>query len=91
MCSMWLTLWLPGRESRCRICSPEEAIPEVAKNDITPCRPRDSSPRLRPRDIAGKTRHRIAVEHLADLVALDKIIKSSTKELQPWSSPAARP
>jgi transposase len=37
---------------------------------------------VRPRDVAGKTRRRIAVEHLADLAALEKKIKTSTKELK---------
>ena len=37
---------------------------------------------MRPRDLAGKTRRRLAVEQLADLFAIDKKIKASTKELK---------
>ena len=37
---------------------------------------------VRPRDIAGKTRRRIAAEELAELVAVDAKIKKSTAELK---------
>ena len=37
---------------------------------------------VRPRDLAGKTRKRLAVEQLAELVAVDKNIKALTKELK---------
>ena len=46
------------------------------------CRPRRSWPRVRPRDLAGKTRRRLAAEQLAELVAVEKKIKASTKELK---------
>ena len=37
---------------------------------------------VRPRDIAGKTRRRLAAEQLAELVAVEKKIKSLTDELK---------
>ncbi len=37
---------------------------------------------VRPRDLAGKTRRRLAVEQLTDLVAVEKKIKALTKELK---------
>ena len=37
---------------------------------------------VRPRDIAGKTRRRLAAEQLAELVTVDKKIKALTKELK---------
>ena len=59
-----------------------ELIPGVAKKDITALQAKGFLASVRPRDTTGKTRRRIAVEHLADLVALDKKIKASTKELK---------
>ena len=37
---------------------------------------------VRPRDVAGKTRHSIAAEELAELVAVDAKIKRATAELK---------
>jgi transposase len=37
---------------------------------------------VRPRDLAGTTRRRLAVEQLTELVAVDKKIKALTKELK---------
>ena len=37
---------------------------------------------VRPRDIAGKTRRRIAAEELAELTAVDAKIKKATAELK---------
>jgi transposase len=37
---------------------------------------------VRPRDLAGKTRKRLALEQLTDLVAVDKKIKALSKELK---------
>jgi transposase len=38
--------------------------------------------RVRPRDVAGRTRRRIAAEELAELIAVDARIKMSTAELK---------
>jgi transposase len=37
---------------------------------------------VRPRDIAGRTRRRIAAEELAELIAVEAKIKKSTAELK---------
>ena len=37
---------------------------------------------VRPRDLAGKTRRRLAADQLAELVAVDKKIKALTKEIK---------
>ena len=37
---------------------------------------------MRPRDLAGKTRRRLAAEQLAELVAVEKKIKNATNELK---------
>ena len=37
---------------------------------------------MRPRDVAGKTRRRLAAEQVAELVAVEKKIKTLTKELK---------
>ena len=37
---------------------------------------------MRPRDLAGKTRRRLAVEQLGELVVVDRKIKELTKELK---------
>jgi hypothetical protein len=45
---------------------------------------------VRPRDIAGKARRRMAAEELADLVAVDKKLKKIKAELRPRSPRGAR-
>ena len=37
---------------------------------------------MRPRDVVGRTRRRLAAEHIAELVAIDKRIKTATGELR---------
>ena len=51
-----------------------ELLPGRAKRDITALQAKKMLSSVRPRDIAGKTRRRIAAEELADLIAVeDKI------------------
>jgi transposase len=59
-----------------------ELVPGQAKKDITALQAKAMLAGVRPRDLAGKTRRRLAVEQLTDLVAIDKKIKASTKELK---------
>ena len=59
-----------------------ELVPGQAKKDLTALQARAILATLRPRDIAGKTRRRTAVEELADLVAVEAKIKKSTAELE---------
>jgi len=58
-----------------------ELTPGRAKKDITAGQAKAILASVRPRDLAGKTRRRLAAEQLADFVAIEKKIKASTKEL----------
>jgi transposase len=59
-----------------------ELVPGQGKRD----NPTDQAKRIlatvKPRDVAGKTRRRLAAEQVADLVAVEKKLKPLTKELQ---------
>ena len=59
-----------------------ELTPGRTKKDITTGQARAILSSVRPRDLAGKTRRRLAAEQLAELVAVEKKIKASTKELK---------
>jgi transposase len=59
-----------------------ELVPGQAKKDITALQAKAILATVRPRDIAGKTRRRIAAEELADLVAVETKMKKATAELK---------
>jgi transposase len=59
-----------------------ELTPGKAKKDITALQAKAMLASVRPRDVLGKTRRRLAAEQLADLVAVEKKIKSLGKELK---------
>ena len=59
-----------------------ELLPGQAKRDITTLQAKAMLASVRPRDIAGKTRRCIAVEELAELVAVEAKIKKATAELK---------
>ena len=59
-----------------------ELLPGQVKKDITPMQAKAMLASVRPRDIAGRTRRRIAAEELAELVAVDLKIKNATAELK---------
>jgi transposase len=59
-----------------------ELLPGQVKRDITAPQARAMLARVRPRDVAGKTRRRIAAEEIAELAAVDAKIKKSTTELK---------
>ncbi len=59
-----------------------ELVPGKAKKNITAPQAKTILASVRPRDVAGKTRRRLAVEQLGELVALDKKITASSKELK---------
>ena len=59
-----------------------ELTPGKAKKDITTGQAKAILASVRPRDLAGKTRRRLAAEQLAELVAIEKKIKTLTKELK---------
>ena len=59
-----------------------ELLPGQAKKDITPLQAKAMLTGVRPRDVAGKTRRRIAMEELAELITVDAKIKKATAELK---------
>ena len=59
-----------------------ELTPGKAKKDITTLQAKAILGSVRPRDLAGRTRRRLAAEQLAELVVVDKKIKALTKELK---------
>jgi transposase len=59
-----------------------ELIPGEVKRDLTTPQARVILSRRRPRDLAGKTCKRLALEQLEDLVVIDRRIKASDKELK---------
>jgi len=58
-----------------------ELVPARAKKDLTALQAKAILATVRPHDIAGKTRRRIAAEELADLVAVEAKMKKATAEL----------
>jgi transposase len=59
-----------------------ELFPGQVKRDITALQAKAMLASVRPRDVAGKTRRRIAAEELAELTAVEAKIKKSTAELK---------
>ena len=59
-----------------------ELTPGKAKKDITTGQAKAILASVRPRDLAGKTRRRLAAEQLSELVVIEKKIKTLTKELK---------
>ena len=59
-----------------------ELLPGQAKKDLTARQAKAMLATVRPRDIAGKTRRRIAAEELAELVAVEAKMKKATAELK---------
>ena len=59
-----------------------ELVPGQAKKDLTALQAKAILATVRPRDIAGKTRRRIAAEELADLIAVEAKMKKATAELK---------
>jgi transposase len=59
-----------------------ELIPGQRKKDLSAMQAKAMLATVRPRDIAGKTRRRMAAEELADLVVVDKKLKKIKAELK---------
>src|SRR6478735_1551716 len=59
-----------------------ELIPGQAKKDLTALQAKRILAGVRPRDLAGKTRRRLAAEQLTELVAVEKKMKNLTAELK---------
>src|SRR3954465_4839949 len=56
-----------------------ELLPGQAKRDLTTGQAKRLLASVRPRDLAGKTRRRLAAEQLAELVVIEKKIKANTQ------------
>src|SRR4051795_8947601 len=59
-----------------------ELLPGQGKRDITTGQAKAMLATIRPRDIAGKTRRRIAAEELTELIAVEAKTKKATAELK---------
>ena len=59
-----------------------ELLPGQAKKDISTAQAKAMLAGVRPRDIAGKTRRRLAADELAELVAVEAKIKKADTELK---------
>jgi transposase len=59
-----------------------ELIPGQRKRDLSALQAKALLATVRPRDVAGKTRRRIAAEEIADLVAVDAKLKKAKAELK---------
>ena len=59
-----------------------ELVPGQRKRDITTAEAKAILATVKPRDVAGKTRRRLAAEQVADLVAIEKKVKALTRELK---------
>ena len=76
--------------TRARIQTRQPAAPAAVRTGSGTVARRTSPPRqaktilatVRPRDVAGKTRRRLAAEQIAELVAIEKKIKALTSELK---------
>ena len=59
-----------------------ELLPGQRKRDLSAAQAKAMLATVRPRDIAGKTRRRMAAEEVADLVVLDAKLKKSKAEIK---------
>ena len=59
-----------------------ELVPGQGKKNITTGQAKTILNGVRPRDVAGKTRRRLAAEQLADLLVIEKKTKALTRELK---------
>ena len=59
-----------------------ELVPGKARKDLSALQAKAILATVRPRDVAGKTRRRIAAEELADLMSVEAKMKKSTAELK---------
>ena len=59
-----------------------ELVPGQRKKNITTGQAKTILATVKPRDVAGKTRRRLAAEQITDLVSIEKKVKALTRELQ---------
>jgi transposase len=65
-----------------------ELVPGKAKKDLTALQAKAILATVRPRDIAGKTRRKIAAEELADLLTVEAKMKKAPPSPRSSSRPA---
>jgi transposase len=59
-----------------------ELLPGGAKKDLSAAQAKTLLAGVRPRDVVGRTRRRLAAEHVAELVVIDRRIKTADAELR---------
>jgi transposase len=59
-----------------------ELTPGQAKKNITALQAKATLASVRPRDLVGKTRRRVAADELANLIAIEKTVKALTLEIK---------
>jgi transposase len=59
-----------------------ELLPGGAKKNLSAAQAKALLAGVRPRDVAGKIRHRLAADYIAELVVIDKRIKNTDVELR---------
>lgn len=59
-----------------------ELLPGGAAKNLSAAQAKALLATVRPRDVVGRTRRRLAAEHIAELVTIDKRIKTATSELR---------
>jgi hypothetical protein len=66
-----------------------ELVPRQSKKNIPTGQAKTILATVRPRDVAGKTRRRLAADQVADLVTVEKEIKAMVLSPAPpwWSTP----
>src|SRR6478609_9031868 len=68
-----------------------ELVPGQSKKNITTGQAKAILATVKPRDVAGKTRRRLAAEQIAELVIIEKKVKALTRELKEMVRRPARP
>jgi transposase len=59
-----------------------ELLPGGAKKDLSAAQAKALLASVRPRDVVGRTRRRLAADHVAELMVIDKKIKAADHELR---------
>ena len=62
-----------------------ELVPGQSKKNITTGQAKAILATVRSRDVVGKTRRRLAAEQITELVAVEKKIKTLTRNSRRWS------
>jgi hypothetical protein len=68
----------------------DELAPGKTEKDLTALQAKAILVGVRPRNVAGKTRRRLAADELAELFAIEKKVKALTVRSRPSSGSAAQ-